>query len=88
MVIKLDMQNAYDKLESKFIPNYFTDLVSEKWTNWTMQCITAISFSVVVNGIPRGHLGQSVGRSYLLYISIICAKHLDIYSFYDKRFEI
>lgn len=53
IAIKLDMENAYDRLEWNFI---FTILekfsFNEKWVGWIKKCITTTSFFALVNNIP------------------------------------
>lgn len=51
IAIKLDMKKAYDKLDWNFIRKCSQDLgFTDKWANWTMQCITTTTFKVMVNG--------------------------------------
>ena len=53
IAIKLDMKKAYDILEWGYI---FTTLEKlrfyQQWITWIRECITTVSFSVLVNGIP------------------------------------
>jgi hypothetical protein len=51
--IKLDMAKAYDRIEWPFLEKTLTIMgFPSKLVNTIMNCVTTVSFSVLVNGIP------------------------------------
>lgn len=50
-VMKLDMQKAYDRIEWNFLMR-ITERVgfNEQWRNWVCDCISLVTYSVVLNG--------------------------------------
>ena len=62
VVFKIDFEKAYDFVEWGFL-----DFVLEEkgfrptWRKWIMGCLSAVSFSVFVNGRPRGKFRSSRG---------------------------
>ena len=62
VVFKIDFEKAYDFVEWGFL-----DFVLEKkgfgfiWRKWIMGCLSTVSFSVFVNGRPRGKFRGSRG---------------------------
>ncbi|KAH1046406.1 hypothetical protein J1N35_037190 [Gossypium stocksii] len=55
MVVKLDMSKAYNKVEWNFLKEIMVRMnFSTKWIKVIMQCVTTVSYSVVING----HIGE------------------------------
>lgn len=53
--LKLDMKKAYDRMEWGFILQVVRAFgFGERWVRWIEQCISAVSFSVMINGSPFG----------------------------------
>lgn len=53
--LKLDMEKAYDQMEWSFLLKVLRAFgFAEKWVGWIEQCITTVSFSVMLNGSPFG----------------------------------
>ena len=51
MVIKLDLQKAYDRVNWAFIHTVLLHLgFNEVFANWIFSCISSVSFEVLVNG--------------------------------------
>ncbi|XP_026452163.1 uncharacterized protein LOC113352568 [Papaver somniferum] len=51
--IKLDMSKAYDKIEWDFLEKVLTKMgLSNHWVNLINQCISTVSYSVLLNGSP------------------------------------
>lgn len=53
--LKLDMEKAYDCMEWSFLLKVLKAFgFADKWVGWIEQCITTVSFSVMLNGSPFG----------------------------------
>ena len=62
MALKLDMGKAYDRMEWIFLEKILLRMVfHETWVAMIMQCITTVSYSIMVNGEPKGLIHPSRG---------------------------
>ena len=82
MAMKLDMSKAYDKMEWCFLEQILLKLgFQESWVALIMKCITTVSYSILVNGEPKGMIKPSRGlrqRDPLSpYLFLFCAKGLN-----------
>lgn len=75
MTIKYDMEKAYDQVEWSFIIKVLNCFgFSDIWCHWILQCISTVSFSVLINGcatrniIPQRGLCQGDAMTPFLYI--------------------
>ena len=64
MTLKLDMSKAYDKVKCQF----FTEIMKEKkkgfcdtWLTPIHECISIVSYSILVNGEPKGEIFPTRG---------------------------
>ena len=61
MAMKLDMSKAYDRVEWNFLIKIMERMgFHPKWVGWIYECVSTVSFSIMVNG-PRGHVVPSRG---------------------------
>ena len=55
MALKLDMSKAYDQVEWVFLKNILLRLgFQHSWVNLIMECVMKVSYSILVNGEPKG----------------------------------
>ena len=57
MVFKLDMSKANDRVEWSFLEQILLKLsFHDDWVALLMECITTVSYSILLNGEPKGCL--------------------------------
>ena len=81
VALKLDMEKAYDRIEWSFIRQCLEHLgFHSKWIQWIMECITSISYSLLVSDEPSGLIrptrGIRQGDPPSSYIFILCMEAL------------
>jgi len=53
---------AYDRVEWPFLEAMMNALgFNSKWISWIMQCVTSVSYSVLINGQPYGQIIPECG---------------------------
>lgn len=62
VAIKLDMSKAYDRIEWKHPEQTMRRMdFSDKWINLIMECVTSVTYRILVNGSPNSEISSSRG---------------------------
>ena len=57
MVVKLDMSKTYDRIEWGCLEKIMLKMgFHVKWINIMMSCVCYVSYSIIINEKPRGHI--------------------------------
>ncbi|XP_057247457.1 uncharacterized protein LOC130589860 [Beta vulgaris subsp. vulgaris] len=52
-MLKVDFKKAYDSIEWSFLKTVMCEIgFPSQFVKWTMACVTSVSFSILINGIP------------------------------------
>ena len=62
MALKLDKTKAYDRVEWAFLENLMRRMgFSDHYINLIMFCLETVTYSILVNGEPKGLIHPSKG---------------------------
>ena len=62
MVVKLDVSKVYDRVEWGFLRGIMPKLgLDHRWVNLAMETVTTASYSILINGEPKGFITPSRG---------------------------
>lgn len=60
MAVKLDISKAYDRVEWEFLRQIMLKLgIDDRWVRLAMETVCIASYSVLINGEPRGFINPS-----------------------------